>query len=74
MADLVVRNARLIDGSGAPAADGDVAVEGDRIAEVGELEIDDRSNAAILEDELARPRVSLDEYWMRRRRDAEKSG
>jgi N-acyl-D-amino-acid deacylase len=34
-ADLVIRNVRIIDGTGAPAADGDVAVEGGRITEVG---------------------------------------
>ncbi len=37
MADLVIRNAHIIDGSGGPAAHGDVAVEGDRIIEVGEV-------------------------------------
>lgn len=33
--DLVIRNARIVDGSGAPARPGDVAVAGDRIARVG---------------------------------------
>jgi N-acyl-D-amino-acid deacylase len=36
--DLVVRHARLIDGTGAPAVDGDLAVRGDRIAAVGRFE------------------------------------
>jgi N-acyl-D-aspartate/D-glutamate deacylase len=34
MADLVIRNARIVDGTGAPAFDGHVAVEGDRITAV----------------------------------------
>ncbi|MEM9746283.1 MAG: amidohydrolase family protein [Actinomycetota bacterium] len=36
MADLVIRNARLVDGSGAPERMADVAVDGDRIVEVTE--------------------------------------
>ncbi|SCW72841.1 N-acyl-D-aspartate/D-glutamate deacylase [Sphingobium faniae] len=34
---LVIRNARIVDGSGRPAFRGDVAVTGDRISEVGEV-------------------------------------
>ncbi|HUP85171.1 MAG TPA: D-aminoacylase [Acidimicrobiales bacterium] len=34
-ADLVIRNVRIVDGTGGPATDGDVAVEGGRITEVG---------------------------------------
>mgnify|MGYP003336455277 CR=1 FL=1 len=34
MADLIVRNARLVDGSGAPERPADVVVEGDRIVDV----------------------------------------
>ncbi len=37
MADLVIRNAHVLDGSGGPGADGDVAIEGDRIVEVGDV-------------------------------------
>jgi N-acyl-D-aspartate/D-glutamate deacylase len=37
MADLVVRNARLVDGSGGPAVEGDLAVDGDRIVAVGHV-------------------------------------
>ena len=37
-ADEIIRNARLIDGTGTPAADGAVAVRGDRIVGVGRLE------------------------------------
>ena len=33
--DLVLRHARLIDGTGAPAVEGDIALRGDRIAAVG---------------------------------------
>lgn len=36
-ADLVIRNARIVDGTGVPARPGDVAVSGDRITEVGDL-------------------------------------
>ena len=35
MHDLVVRNGRIVDGTGAPAFTGDVAVTGGRITEVG---------------------------------------
>lgn len=37
MYDLVIRNARIVDGTGADAFIGDVAVEGERIAEVGRV-------------------------------------
>ena len=36
--DLVIRNARIVDGSGRPAFAGDVAVDGDRIAQVGAVD------------------------------------
>ncbi len=36
-ADLVIRNARLIDGSGGPSMRGDIAVTDDRIAGLGDL-------------------------------------
>lgn len=35
MHDLVIRNANIVDGSGAPAFTGDIAVDGDRIVAVG---------------------------------------
>lgn len=35
MADIVIRNARLIDGTGSPATEGDLAVTGDRITALG---------------------------------------
>lgn len=35
--DLIIRNARLIDGTGAPLARGDIAVADDRIAGLGDL-------------------------------------
>jgi N-acyl-D-aspartate/D-glutamate deacylase len=35
MHDLVIRNALIVDGSGAPAAHGDVAINGEHIVEVG---------------------------------------
>lgn len=37
MYDLIVRDARVVDGTGAPAFAADVAVDGDRIAEIGPL-------------------------------------
>ena len=37
MHDLVVRNGRVVDGTGAPARVADVAVDGDRITAVGEV-------------------------------------
>src|SRR5258705_912759 len=36
--DLVLRNASIVDGTGAPAFRGDVGIRGDRIAAVGEIE------------------------------------
>jgi N-acyl-D-amino-acid deacylase len=36
-ADLLIRNARIIDGAGALAFEGDVAIEGQRISEVGKV-------------------------------------
>ena len=35
--DLVIRNARLVDGTGAPATTGDLAIRGDRLAAVGRV-------------------------------------
>src|SRR3954462_5491642 len=35
MADLIIRGATIVDGTGAPGYVGDVSVEGDRIAQVG---------------------------------------
>ncbi len=35
MHDLVIRGGRLVDGSGAPAVNGDLAIDGDRITQVG---------------------------------------
>ena len=37
MADLVIRNARLVDGTGGPEGHGDLAVDGDRITAVGDV-------------------------------------
>src|SRR5882757_2370988 len=36
-ADLLIRNAQLIDGTGAPPVAGDIAVTGDRIVAMGKL-------------------------------------
>ena len=35
--DLIIRNARIVDGSGAPSYRGDIAVADDRIAGLGDL-------------------------------------
>ena len=35
MYDLVIRNGKIVDGTGKPAFVGDVAIEGDRIVAVG---------------------------------------
>lgn len=35
--DLLIRNGRIVDGSGAPAFDSDIAISGDRIARIGNL-------------------------------------
>jgi N-acyl-D-aspartate/D-glutamate deacylase len=40
MYDLIIRNGRIYDGSGEPACEGDVAIEGDRIVAVGQLDPD----------------------------------
>ena len=37
MLDLVIRNGRVVDGSGAPARSADVGIRGDRIAGIGEI-------------------------------------
>ena len=38
MYDLVIRSGRIYDGTGSPPFDGDLAIEGDRIAAVGEID------------------------------------
>src|SRR5262249_50562863 len=38
--NLILRNARIVDGTGAASAAGDVAIAGDRIAAVGKVESD----------------------------------
>jgi N-acyl-D-aspartate/D-glutamate deacylase len=35
--DLIIRNGTIVDGTGAPAFKGDIAIDGDRIAAVGEV-------------------------------------
>ena len=35
MHDLVIRNAKIVDGSGAPAINGDVAVDGGKVVQIG---------------------------------------
>ena len=36
MLDLLIKNARIINGSGAPSTEGDVGIAGDRIVAVGD--------------------------------------
>jgi N-acyl-D-aspartate/D-glutamate deacylase len=38
MFDLVIRNGKIVDGTGAPAFEGDIAIEGDRIVAIGQFE------------------------------------
>ncbi len=38
MHDLVIRNGSVVDGTGAPAQAADVAVDGDRVVAVGQVE------------------------------------
>jgi N-acyl-D-amino-acid deacylase len=38
MVDLLIRGGRIVDGMGTPWFRGDVAIQGDRIAEIGRLE------------------------------------
>lgn len=35
--DVIIRNARIVDGTGSPPAAGDIAIDGDRIARVGPI-------------------------------------
>ena len=35
MHDIVIRGGSIVDGTGAPASHGDVAIDGDRIVQVG---------------------------------------
>jgi hypothetical protein len=35
MHDIVIRGGSIVDGTGAPASQGDVAIDGDRIVQVG---------------------------------------
>jgi len=37
MTDIAIRNIRILDGTGAPAFDADIGIEGDRISAVGEV-------------------------------------
>lgn len=37
MHDLVIRNAKIVDGTGAPAFHGDLAIDGDKVSAVGEV-------------------------------------
>ena len=46
--DLIIRNAVVIDGTGAARFDGDVAVTGDRITGVGEIDADGSGAIEIL--------------------------
>ena len=43
--DLIIRDATLIDGTGAARRRGDIAVRGDRIAAIGDLSGDGRRPA-----------------------------
>ena len=49
MADLVIRNATIVDGTGAPATTGDLAVEGERIVAVGDCSEVSTSGARVID-------------------------
>ena len=49
MADLIIRNATIVDGTGAPATTGDLAVEGERIVAVGDCSDVATSGARIVD-------------------------
>jgi len=56
MHDLLIRNGTLIDGSGSPAFAGDLAIKGDRISAVGEVQGSARNlDAQLLWDPLGTP-------------------
>ena len=38
MYDLVIRNGKIVDGSGQPSFMGDIAIQGDRIVKIGLVE------------------------------------
>ena len=47
MVDLVIRNCRLVDGTGSPARPADVGISGDRIEAIGSLPKDVAANTVI---------------------------
>lgn len=49
MADLIFRNATIVDGTGSPASTGDLAVAGDRIVAVGDCSDVSTSGARIID-------------------------
>lgn len=53
MFDYLIHNARILDGSGAPARQGDVALSGGHIAAVGHLT--DAEAAQVLDARLSTP-------------------
>lgn len=55
MYDLLVRNARLLDGSGQPAFKGDIAVEEGRIVAIGDLTNTDARHAIDAQGHIACP-------------------
>ena len=53
--DLLIKNGTIVDGSGAPSYQGDVAVKGDQIVAVGEVDAERASRTIDAEGKLVTP-------------------
>ena len=72
MHDIVIRNGRIIDGTGAPEFVGDVAIDGDRISAVvrdGEGVVGEGRREIDASGKLVTPGwIDIHRIWMRRSR------
>ena len=55
--DLLIKNGTIVDGSGAPSYQGDVAVKGDQIVAVGEVDAERASRTIDAEGKLVTPGI-----------------